>query len=232
MTNDDRADAAEPGTRRRKIIASTIVVAIVLIGGGGALAVTLLNQQTNAAAPTNTPGAQGPSSTPSGSASPSTAPTEEPTDGPSGAPTSTPAPAPTVDPDFGQPVADRASSGKPASFGDEITATRVSSKQTEATGSGVGEVSGPAVAVTIKVTNRSSKSLNLATVVVNAYYGKKSTPASPVESAKGQEPFTGILRAGKSATATYVFSVPKGSSDDLLVTLSKGTDASVVVLEP
>ena len=231
MTNDDGADAADSAARRKRVIASVVVVAIVLVGGGGALAATMLGQSPAAgpAASTTTPGAAA-TPQPTITDDPTAAPTGEPTSAPTSAPT--PKPTQTVDPAIGQKVLDRARGTRSASFGDSVTARVTASKATTAEASGIGEVSGPAVRVTIKITNRSAASIDLATVVVNAFYGKDSTPASPVESASGSEPFSGTLRAGKSATGSYVFSVPKGSSDDLVVALSKGTDASVVVLEP
>lgn len=214
-------------TGRRRAIAIAAGAAVVVVGAGLVVALTVggggVPSPTNSISPA-------PGAAPSATESPSPA-------GPSASATAKPTPKPTssappaeVDPDFGQPVVDRADSGKSADFGDDVTVRMSSAKTTTASGSQVGEVSGPAVRVTLRLTNHTGASLKLGSVVVNAYYGSDSVPASPVES--DAKPFHGSLKDGATAKASYVFSVPKGMSDDLVVTVSRGESSSVVVLEP
>lgn len=70
-----------------------------------------------------------------------------------------------------------------------------------------GEVSAPAIRVTLEVT-AGDKAIDLGGVVVNAYYGKDETPAVAV-SGPGVKQFSGKLKTGKSAQAVQVFNVPR-----------------------
>lgn len=69
-----------------------------------------------------------------------------------------------------------------------------------------GEISGPAIRVTLRITNGSRKPMDLGYVVVNAYSGNARTPAPPI-AAPGGTPMTGTLQPGRSATGVYLFSV-------------------------
>ena len=73
---------------------------------------------------------------------------------------------------------------------------------------GPGEVAGPAVRFTLRLRNDSAQEVPLNTTVVNLYYGKAKTPASPL-SEPGGAPLPATVAAGGEASGTYVFVVPQ-----------------------
>jgi hypothetical protein len=79
-----------------------------------------------------------------------------------------------------------------------------------------GEVSGPALRITVEVENRSQKSVPLNTAVANFYYGKDRTPASPMIMS-GSRAFPAKVAAGSSASGVYVFTVPKAERGRILL---------------
>jgi cytoskeletal protein RodZ len=93
---------------------------------------------------------------------------------------------------------------------------------------GPGEVAGPALRVTVKVGNRTTKPLPMNLALVNLYYGKDATPASAL-SGPGMQPLSKPVRAGTSAAGRYVFSVPKSEQGFVTVEFSYTTDAPTVV---
>ncbi|UZN04314.1 hypothetical protein [Cellulomonas sp. S1-8] len=90
----------------------------------------------------------------------------------------------------------------PADYGNGTTARVVGLAAVQAEAHGVGEVSGPAVAVTVELT-AGSEQVDLGDVVVNLY-GPSAAAAPVVAGDPHHEPFAGVLRAGSSARATYV----------------------------
>jgi len=60
------------------------------------------------------------------------------------------------------------------------------------------------------------------------YYGKDKTPASTL-SGPGLSPLAKPIPAGKSASGSYVFSVPQDERDPLTVEFSYTTDAPTVI---
>lgn len=78
-----------------------------------------------------------------------------------------------------------------------------------------GEVSGPAIRVTIEVTAR-DEDMNLGLTVVNVYYGKDLTPAITA-SGPGAKDFEGSLKAGDSYKGVQVFNVPRDQRDKVTV---------------
>jgi hypothetical protein len=110
--------------------------------------------------------------------------------------------------------------------GVEIRVTDVESVQGDA--QGPGEIAGPAVRVSIEVTNTSDEEVAMDLALVNVYYGEDKTPASAL-SGPGLAPLTGSIPAGKSATGAYVFSVPENQREQLTVEFSYSTDAPTVI---
>lgn len=149
--------------------------------------------------------------------------TESPT--PSAPPTT---PSPTVDPEFGAPVADTVPNDGTAAFGDGVTAHIAAQASITATGTVPGEVSGPAVQLDLELTNGTSSALDLTSVTVNVFYGPDRTPASPYHQPR-EEAFPASLAAGSSATARFVFNVPKDAQSSLVITVSTTPGGPLVV---
>jgi hypothetical protein len=72
---------------------------------------------------------------------------------------------------------------------------------------GPGEVAGPALRFTVRVTNDSKKTINLDLAVVTVYFGRHDDPASQL-SGPGAAPLPQKLRSGGTASGKYVFGVP------------------------
>ncbi|MGO4592521.1 hypothetical protein AB4Z18_01740 [Leifsonia sp. 2TAF2] len=155
---------------------------------------------------------------------------------PSAGATDTPAsPAPAkpgeIDARFGGVVAQTAEVKQDVKTPSGLTASVVSVESYTATAKRAGEVSGPAVKVTLRLTNGTGGAFPVSTAGVNAYYGSGTTPASPVANDPAAKPFTGSLAPGASTTAVYVFTVPADQDAKVTVTLSDQAGAKLVVFQ-
>ena len=92
---------------------------------------------------------------------------------------------------------------------------------------GIGEVAGPALRFTVKVTNTGSKPVDLNLALVNVYYGAKKTPASQL-SGPGMSPLPQKVKSG-SASGRYVFGVPEDERGNVLVEFSYDVKAPTVI---
>lgn len=117
--------------------------------------------------------------------------------------------------------------GETASFGNRVTARISRLRDFNAVAHGVGEVSGPAVAVSFVITNGSSRSVDLGSVTANL----DDAAGTPSVSMVGDPatPFRGIVAAGKSSAATYVFALSKTHRNPVTISLSYTTAAPVVL---
>ena len=154
------------------------------------------------------------------------------------APTESPAaPAPTEEatpePGAGSPVTD-AGELPPAlpevpldasgTAGDGVVVNLPRVDAITATGRGPGDVSGPALRVTVRVVNDTAEDISLGDVTVNLFYGAEATPASPIDDSS-QQLFAGDLPAGEAAEAVYVFGVPSDMRDAVTVEVRHRADA-------
>jgi hypothetical protein len=158
--------------------------------------------------------------------------TSTPSDAPKGSPaTASPAKKGEMDARFGGVVAQTAEVKQDVKTPSGLTANVVSVESYTATATRPGEVSGPAVKVTLRLTNGTGGAFPLSTATVNAYYGSSATPAAPVAGDSAAKPFTGSLQPGASATAVYVFTVPADDDEAVTVTLSDQAGAQLVVFQ-
>ncbi|WP_426625430.1 hypothetical protein ACPPVW_05040 [Leifsonia sp. McL0607] len=155
-------------------------------------------------------------------------PSTAPTDAPSTAAPAKPG-AGTLDARYGGVVASTAQVAQNVKTPGGLTANVTSVEAYTATATRPGEVSGPAVKVTLKLVNDTGSDFPVSTATVNAYYGSASTPADPVQGDSASKPFTGTLKPGATATAVYVFTVPSADSGDVTLTLSDKAGAQLVV---
>jgi hypothetical protein len=91
-----------------------------------------------------------------------------------------------------------------------------------------GEVAGPAVRVTVTVTNGTGSEFNTSALVVNAYVGKDRAPAGSLVS-PGGVPFLGQLAPGESTYGVYLFTIPESQRSDVTITVDYSTKAAMVV---
>jgi hypothetical protein len=203
-----------PLTRPRRNLLIAIAVAVV--------AAVIVIAVVLGARPAVAPG-------PSASASPSASATPTPSPSTSAEAGAPPAAGESPEPLLGEPVAADVPRDATADFGDQVTASLAGSAPFTAQGSQVGEVSGPAVRVTIRIANGSGAPIQLDAVTVNAYYGADSTPAPPIGSDASSTPFSGTLEPGASADASYSFSVPTEDQDTLVVSVGRVPGQPIVV---
>jgi hypothetical protein len=111
--------------------------------------------------------------------------------------------------------------GSTSDYGNGVTARLVSVTAVTADAEQAGEISGPALAVAVELTNGTADPVSLDSAVVNAYSGADGTPAIRMHDGATQ-PLHGELAAGASMTATYVFSVPLAQRDSVTVTVAYG----------
>ncbi|MCZ2817748.1 hypothetical protein [Modestobacter sp. VKM Ac-2984] len=216
------------GARRRWVLASVgaalvvlvVVLVLVLTGDGDG------DGQASAAPAATSSAGPGPD------ASPGQSPTSAPSSSPSGPAASTPAAAPT------EPAGPGPVTGIPAMLApvaldeaavaaDGVTVTLPAIAAIDAVGSGPGNVSGPALAITVRVANATAEPISLDGLQVNVAYSEQETAASPVND-PAAAPAQGVLAAGAAAEGRYVFTVPAGERD--LVTVTVGYTAAAPLL--
>ncbi|MGS0685682.1 DUF4352 domain-containing protein [Nakamurella sp. GG22] len=112
-----------------------------------------------------------------------------------------------------------------ADFGDVSAAITTVSAVT-ATGVGPGQITGPAVAVTVKITNDSAEAVSLDSVFVNLN-DSTGAPGQPSTSSPAA-PLTGELAPGATAQGVYVFGVPESARKPVTILVSNTMAAKVV----
>lgn len=204
---------------RRTIIAAAAALVVVL-----ALVIWLFTRggsddtDTTATGSTPSPSA-GTSPSPSGDGTPSSSPTAS-GDPSSASPSDPPSTVNTV---------------KPLVLSFDKTATPLRDVDLEVTqvetivGKGriPGEISGPALRISLTATNDTDRAIAVNTTVANLYYAADRTPASPLIKS-GADPFPASIRAGASATGVFVFTVPKDDRDPLRLEVILGSKFRVV----
>jgi hypothetical protein len=135
-------------------------------------------------------------------------------------------PAETAKPSVAIKTAPPVKIGKPAALTSDITVRVVEVRALKVPAHGPGEVAGPAVAVSVEVTNGSAAPFDLAGIVVNAFYGK-GTPAVATSSGPVQ-PLKGAVAPGKGMRGSYVFMAPAKAVSSLKVEVSSDRAPMVV----
>lgn len=93
-----------------------------------------------------------------------------------------------------------------------------------------GEVAGPAIRVTVRITNETGKPFNTSSVAVNAYSGKDRKPAGTLV-LPGGVPFYGRIAPGESAYGVYLFTIPESARDDVTITVDYAAGVPTVVFQ-
>jgi hypothetical protein len=111
----------------------------------------------------------------------------------------------------------------------ELAATVTGMAAVDGKAQGPGEIAGPAVRFTLRITNTTGKTADLSHTVVNAYYGADSSPAQPLTS--GTAAFPASLADGASATGTFVFTIPASARASVVVTVDTSVANPVVAFK-
>jgi hypothetical protein len=130
--------------------------------------------------------------------------------------------APTSNADQLPPSLPAVALDKPAAVGNGVTGTVVSLEAIDGTGRGPGNIAGPALRVTVRITNGTTAPQSVGAVAVDMTYGTDHRPASPLDD-PSEKPFSGMVGPGDSAVGVYVFTVP--ADDRSVVTVSVGYQA-------
>lgn len=125
------------------------------------------------------------------------------------------------------PPAQQQTLGEPAEVADSVTVVISKVEGITAAANGPGEVSGPAIAVTIDVDNATSEPLDLSAVQVNLT-DAQDLPGSGMTGAPASW-FTGEVAAGQQAQGVYVFTVPEGNRSPVHVEVSVNPTLPTVV---
>lgn len=136
------------------------------------------------------------------------------------APSASPAPQPTK----------TASIARPATIVKALTAKVTKRAAVAGKAQGPGEIAGPAVQFTIRITNTTGSTVDLRSAVVNAYFGADDTPATQLEEPGGQ-PFPDSVRDGATATGVFVFTIPVAQRGSVSVTLDTSVANAVVAFK-
>ncbi|MGY1708516.1 hypothetical protein ACI8AC_03305 [Geodermatophilus sp. SYSU D00758] len=117
---------------------------------------------------------------------------------------------------------------RPAESADGLSATVAGIEAIEGTGVGPGNMSGPALRVTVLLRNGTAEPVDLAGVAVDLAHGGERLPASPLDDPSAA-PFSGTLEQGGSAEGVYVFTVPADDRDSVTVSVSPRAGAPFLV---
>jgi hypothetical protein len=202
--------AARTGRRRLLWASGAVVLVAVLVG----LFVLLGDDEATSAPPTGSATATATSAPATEEPAPSPLPTPEPT-------------GPTEDVDEPPPSLPEVPLDAEAAVGNGIVATLPSIEAIEGTAVGPGNVAGPALKVTVRITNGTAEPVALGGVSVNLSYGPDQAPASPLDDTT-REPFATVVQPGESADGVYVFTVPADARDS--VTVEVGYQAGAPLL--
>ena len=195
--------------RRRATVVAGVVAALAL--GAGAVLVTDRSND-DVAGPTEDPAATAGPAGPAGPAG-------------SAAPASTPEPVPTGERRIRRPV----SLDDTARFGTGLELRVTDLEPVRGVARGPGEIAGPAVRLTVQLTNHGERRISLESVVLSVSYGRAQTPAMTLTGPGGQ-PFGGTLGPGRSQRARYVFAIPVSARDRVRVVASYTGSAPSVEL--
>ncbi|SNS73536.1 hypothetical protein SAMN06893096_10795 [Geodermatophilus pulveris] len=214
-------------SRRREVVggvaAALVVIAVVVVGlllrggggdGGGDVA----------AAGTATPSAEAPAA-PGTPAPPSGEPAPPPPAPALPDPAATPVVADELPPSLPAVALDR-----PAEADDGVAASLTALEAVDGTGTGPGDVAGPAVRVTVELRNGTAAPLDLLGVAVDLTHGPERVPASPLGDPSARA-FSGTLAPGAVADGVYVFRVPADARDLVTVSVSPRPGAPYLVFE-
>lgn len=107
----------------------------------------------------------------------------------------------------------RFTAAAPATYSDGVSVRVVRVTRRVETGKGRGSFPGrPQTAISLALTNGSTRTVDLTQVVVTTTYGTPPRFASPVYDHPDAGDFTGTVEPGGTASATYVFSIPPGQA--------------------
>ncbi|WP_416890357.1 hypothetical protein [Microbacterium sp.] len=198
---------------RRFVVWSVVGVAVVLIGavaGGFALSGGTPSPMASLTATAEPPLA-------------ASSPTPQPTDLPTPTPGTTQAPTETPD-------AVEADIDDTASPEKDVAVRVASVHRFEATGALPGEVSGPALRVTVEIDNQSDADLDTSLATLAVDFGDDRVPAPELDDPEAPAN-PGIVAPGDLGTIVRSFTIPDGETDRMRVSLEMSVGKPTVIFE-
>lgn len=199
---DDQPGSGGSVVTPRNLAIGVLVIALVVLG----IVLLTRNGDDKDSASTASGSSSTPSSSPASTQDPSSS--SSPSTGSSssaspkgGSASGTPAPVLSV----GKPV--RAAFTQAARPAPSLLVDITKVEKVEAKAEIPGEVSGPALRITVRVRNTSKKSVPIKTALTNLYYGPDRTPATYMTK-PGSKSFPESVPAGGSATGVVLYTVP------------------------
>jgi hypothetical protein len=197
------------------VVAAVLLTVALVAGGGnqdpdgpGASAATASAGPTGAAVPSSAAG-------PSASVQPQSPPSADPA-------------VPTGDPAELPPSLSAVALDATATVGDGVSGALESLEAVEGTATGPGNLAGPAVRVTVRLTNGTAEPVSLDGAVVTMTHGAEQTPASPLDDPSAV-PFSHVLDPGDSAVGVYVFTVAEDARESVTVSVGYRPGAPYLV---
>jgi len=96
---------------------------------------------------------------------------------------------------------------------------------------GPGEISGPAIKVTISLKNGTKHAISVNQVTVNVSYGSNGSPSIAVLGDPSSKPFSGTAAPGATARGTYIFDIAKNQRSDVSISVSYAALSPIVVFK-
>lgn len=226
-------ESGGPSRRRQLRVAALVVVGVVALAGMVWWAVAARGGAPDGQPSASSSSPDGSTGTATSSASPSASvdPTVPPPDA-AGDPT--PAKPTTPVDENGTPVAGARPSAppvdlsSPAAPAEGVRVDLASIEAVEGKGTIPGEVGGPALRVTVQVTNRTDAPIDLRGAVANLYYGPDRIPATTLLE-PGARSLPDSVAPGASVTGVWVFNVPVADRDTVEIEVDLSADDQVVV---
>lgn len=157
------------------------------------------------------------------------------TSGPVVTATSTPLPSPTSSPTDGGaaavlPELPPVGLQQPIVAPDGVSAKLTKLESVDGEAVGAGDIAGPAIRVTVELSNGTSADFDTALTVVNAYYGADRTPANALVKPGGRS-LSGTIASGASQDAVYIFSIPEDERGDVTITVDYAPGQPAIVFQ-
>lgn len=189
-------------------VAAVVVVVVVIrlaTGGHGTTSASTGPGSGASASPSGSPSATSSPSSPSSGASPT---------GTGSTATATPSSGSSVLPSQRKPQRVPFTATAQPARGVGLAITKVES--VEGVARIRGEVSGPALRLTVTVTNHTSAPVSISAALTNLYYGPDKTPANAIMH-PGSKAFPSSVPAHGSATGVVLYTVPKSDRSDVVL---------------
>ena len=93
-----------------------------------------------------------------------------------------------------------------------------------------GEIAGPSVRFTVRITNGTADTVDLSKTVVTAYYGADKTPANEL-TGSGAHAFPASVKPGHTVSGAFVFTIPSSERSTVEVAVDTSVANPVVAFK-